>query len=80
MNLFMLFATWAANFVRVIGRRCLLKSMIGIHDRLEFDANQTCTAGLTFDGQGEHPTGWKGISVNTADGICEPNVSLVISG
>lgn len=54
--------------------------MIGIYDRLEFDANQTCAAGLTFDGQGEHPTGWKGISVNTADGICEPNVSLVISG
>jgi hypothetical protein len=39
MNLLTLFATSAANFMRVIGRRMLVKSLVGIYGDCKFNAN-----------------------------------------
>ena len=35
----MLFATWAANLVLVIGRRFAVKSVVGIYGKCEIDPN-----------------------------------------
>ena len=40
MNFFMLFASSAANFILVIGRRFAVKSVVGICDGCEIDANR----------------------------------------
>ena len=55
-NFRMLFATWAANFILVIGRRFAVKSVIGIYEKYEFDVDQMSPGGFTFDCQGEQPT------------------------
>ena len=60
MNFFTLFATWAANFILVIGRRFAVKSAVGIYDGHEVEANWIHFVGFTFDFQGEHPTSWEG--------------------
>ena len=63
MNFFTLFATWAANFVLVIGRRFTVKSAVGIYDGHKVEANWIHFVGFTFDFQGEQPTSWEGVSV-----------------
>jgi len=56
MNFFMVFATSAANFILVIGRRSLVKSVVGIYGGAEINGDRTGFLGFTFDCQGEHPT------------------------
>jgi len=56
MNFCMLFATWATNFILVIGRRFAVKSVIGIYEKYEIDVGHMSFGGFTFDCQGEQPT------------------------
>ena len=48
MNLFILFATSAANLILVIGRRFAVKSVVGICDEREIDVNWTSFRGVYF--------------------------------
>jgi len=52
----MLFATSAANFILVIGRRFAVKSLIGTYGEREIDAKRMVFVEVTLDCQGEHPT------------------------
>ena len=53
----MVFATSAASFVLVIGRRFLVKSMVGIYGGREISGDRGFFLSFTFDCQGKHPTG-----------------------
>jgi len=56
MNFCILFATWVANLILVIGRRFLVKSVRGIYGKCETYVDQMGFEGFTFDRQGEQPT------------------------
>jgi len=60
MNFCMLFATWVANLVLVIGRRFLVKSVIGIYQKCETYVGRMGFGGFTLDCQGKQPTSWRG--------------------
>ena len=67
MNFFMLFATSAASFILVIGRRFEVKSLIATYGWCEIEANRKGFVEFTFDCQGEHPTSLERGSDNRVD-------------